>query len=72
MGLARAARRGATDRLEQEDLTFHNRVRWAYLRLAAANPSRYLVVDATLPVDAIHHLVNAYVFQLTADKKAAA
>ncbi|GGM53655.1 dTMP kinase [Dactylosporangium sucinum] len=72
VGLARAARRGAADRLEAETLDFHHRVRWAYLRLAAANPSRYLVVDAALPVDAIAHLVHAYVFQITADRKAAA
>lgn len=41
------------DRLEAEKLDFHARVRASYLELAAAEPGRFLVVDATLPVDEI-------------------
>ncbi len=36
------------DRFEQENLAFHRRVRDGYLKLAAGNPKRWLVVDATL------------------------
>jgi dTMP kinase len=39
------------DRLESEAAEFHARVRDAYLALAAAEPERFLVLDATLPVD---------------------
>jgi dTMP kinase len=39
------------DRLEAEAADFHTRVRDAYLALAAAEPGRFLVLDATLPVD---------------------
>jgi dTMP kinase len=39
------------DRLEAEADEFHARVRAAYLDLAAAEPERFLVLDATLPVD---------------------
>ncbi|GLI26175.1 hypothetical protein ARHIZOSPH14_04170 [Agromyces rhizosphaerae] len=39
------------DRLEAEGASFHARVRAAYLELAAAEPERFLVLDATLPVD---------------------
>jgi dTMP kinase len=46
VGLARAARRGAADRLEAEALDFHHRVREAYLSLADAEPGRYFVLDA--------------------------
>ncbi|MFG6443992.1 dTMP kinase [Microbacterium sp. P06] len=39
------------DRLEAEKSDFHARVRTAFLALAAAEPERFLVVDAALPVD---------------------
>ena len=41
------------DRLEAEAGEFHARVRAAYLGLAEAEPARFAVVDATLPVDEI-------------------
>ncbi|GAA4677016.1 dTMP kinase [Frondihabitans cladoniiphilus] len=41
------------DRLESEALDFHTRVRDAFLALAAAEPERFLVVDATRPIDDI-------------------
>jgi dTMP kinase len=41
------------DRLEAEASDFHDRVRSAYLVLAANEPERFLVVDAALPVDEI-------------------
>jgi len=37
------------DRLESEALDFHIRVRQSYLDIAAAEPERFLVIDATLP-----------------------
>jgi dTMP kinase len=52
-GLARVAGRGSADRLEAENLAFHDRVRRAFLDLAAKEPKRYLVVDATEDVQAI-------------------
>jgi dTMP kinase len=45
-GLARKEGRGK-DRFEQEDLAFHQRVRQGYLKLAASEPKRWLVLDAT-------------------------
>ncbi|GAA3760457.1 hypothetical protein GCM10022240_11400 [Microbacterium kribbense] len=41
------------DRLEAEQAEFHTRVRAAFLALAGAEPDRFLVVDASLPVDQI-------------------
>ena len=58
IGLARAARRSHADRLEAESLAFHQRVRQAFRDLAAADPDRYLVVDATQPVDVIAFTVR--------------
>jgi dTMP kinase len=53
VGLSRAAARGAHDRLETESLAFHERVRYAFLDLAAGDPRRYLVLDGTRPADEI-------------------
>lgn len=44
IGLARLHSR---DRLEAQPLEYHQRVRQAFLELAAAEPDRYIVVDAT-------------------------
>jgi len=43
------ARKGARrrDRFEQEDIAFHQKVRDGYLKLAADDPERWLVVDAS-------------------------
>lgn len=41
------------DRIEDEPVDFHERVRQAFLRLASAQPENYLVVDARLPIDEI-------------------
>ncbi|MFY1635679.1 dTMP kinase [Solwaraspora sp. WMMB335] len=62
VGLRRAQGRGAgADRLESESLAFHERVRYAFLDLAAADPRRYLVLDATRPVDELRAAVSARV-----------
>jgi dTMP kinase len=41
------------DRMEGESLEFHQRVRRAFLDMAAADPEHYLVLDARLPVGEI-------------------
>ncbi|WJK42036.1 dTMP kinase [Solwaraspora sp. WMMA2056] len=65
-GLTRAQRRGAgVDRLESESLAFHERVRYAFLDLAAADPKRYLVLDASRAPDELHDAVRTRVAPLT-------
>ncbi|WP_065571297.1 dTMP kinase [Microbacterium oleivorans] len=46
------------DRLEAEKTAFHERVRSAFLALADAEPDRFLVVDATQPIDAIAEAIR--------------
>ena len=65
LGLHRAALRrgkGAPDRFETEKLEFHNKLREAYLELAAREPERCVVIDggATPPkvAEAIWTVVN--------------
>jgi dTMP kinase len=50
-GLARARGRAEADRLESESIGFHRRVRDTFRALAAAEPGRYLVLDATRGTD---------------------
>lgn len=49
------------DRLEAEKAEFHERVRGAFLDLAAAEPDRFLVLDASLPVEHLAAAVRARV-----------
>ncbi|HTW12714.1 MAG TPA: dTMP kinase [Solirubrobacteraceae bacterium] len=52
--LARASDRGqAPDRLERESSAFFERIRAAYLQLAAAEPERVRVLDAAAPPAAV-------------------
>ncbi|GAB2929408.1 dTMP kinase [Micromonospora polyrhachis] len=68
VGLARVAERGAgIDRLENEAVEFHERVRYAFLDLAAADPKRYLVLDASQSAVEIAPTVLARVDGLRAD-----
>jgi dTMP kinase len=63
-GLARARRRrggAAADRFEAEEGAFHERLRRAFLDLAAAEPGRFVVVDADRPPEAVEDEVWAAV-----------
>lgn len=54
----------APDRLEREKVEFFEAVRSSYLELAAAEPERFLVVDARLTVDEIQSAIRARVDEL--------
>ncbi len=49
--VGRERRGDVHDRLESEADAFHSAVRRGYLELAAADPERYLVLDASQPVE---------------------
>jgi len=48
----------APDRLESEPVEFHTRVRSGFLTLAAADPGRYLVVDAAQEPEAVTTVIR--------------
>jgi dTMP kinase len=65
-GLRRKQQHAADDasqwnRMEQETLAYHQRVRAGYLAMAAAEPGRWLLVDAGQAVDAVQAVVQARV-----------
>jgi dTMP kinase len=68
-GLARMHGRGAADKLEQESLEFHERVREAFRMLAESDPRRYLVVDARQPAERIAEQVHAAVAGLLVPRR---
>jgi dTMP kinase len=61
-GLARKGKK--QDRFEQEELAFHRRVREGYLKLATAEPQRWLVVNASQSKRKIAEIIWQRVSQL--------
>jgi dTMP kinase len=51
------------NRLDLEAISFHQRVRDGYHQLAAAEPARWVVIDANRPVDAVQTAVQQAVFE---------
>ena len=65
-GLERAAARAANivdhnDRLEEEKIDFHHRVRECYLAIARREPQRVKVLDAALSIEELFQQVKAQV-----------
>jgi len=66
-GLAR--KRGKKqDRFEREDIAFHQRVREGYLKLAANDPQRWLVIDASQSKRKIAEIIWQRVSQLLSER----
>ena len=62
LGLGRAhSRGGAETRFEDKGAAFHMRLRDAYLAIAAAEPARCVVIDATQGLDAVEAAIWAAV-----------
>jgi len=66
-GLARKKTK-RQDRFERENIAFHQRVREGYLKLAASDPGRWLVVDATQSRAKIEQIIWQRVSQLFSRK----
>ena len=54
------------DRIEGESLEFHQRVRQAFLDMAAADPEHYLVLDARDTIESIHGQIRSRVASVLA------
>lgn len=65
VGMERVRQRGAaTDRFEQEQMAFFERVRQAYLLRAAQHPERYCVLDASQPLAVVQQQIVERLQQL--------
>jgi dTMP kinase len=58
-GLARTHQRGKVDRIEQADLTFHERVQQGFTALAQAHPHRIARINATQPEAIVSQEIQA-------------
>ena len=57
-GLRRREEGGSWNRLDEYSLEFHRRVRQGYLELVAAEPSRWVVIDASPSIEAVQDNVR--------------
>jgi dTMP kinase len=71
VGLDRVEARGTADRLEAESVSFHERVRYAFLDLAANDPKRYLVLDGTRPAEELTAAVAERIAPMLSEPTAA-
>lgn len=56
-GIKRKENQAELDRMEMEDMSFHERVVEGYRQLAQLYPERIFPVDATLPIEEIHSII---------------
>jgi dTMP kinase len=63
IGLARAAARSAADRFERLDREFHEKLRQGFQQIAAEDPTRCVLVDATGDPQTVHRAVVTAVEQ---------
>ncbi len=52
-GLARRQSAGGANHFDRSDIGFHERVRAGFLALAAADPARWHIIDASRPLDRV-------------------
>jgi dTMP kinase len=63
-GMQRVVTRGEKDRFEHEQVEFFERVRRAYLQLVEADPSRYIVIDASQSLESVQSDLNKALHEL--------
>jgi len=69
VGMARAEKRGAADRLDSEEASFYRRVRDGYLGLAAAEPERFAVIDASQEIEPVRDAIAVVINRLLSENR---
>lgn len=67
VGLARTAKRGGANRMDSEEAEFYKRVREGYLSLAAAEPERFAVIDASRDIGEVQAGIAREIRQLLSE-----
>ena len=62
-GLERTKKRGASDRMEQADLAFHQRVQQGFTQLAQDHPQRIVRIDASNSIEQVTQQVQKVLSQ---------
>ncbi|RLW53187.1 MAG: dTMP kinase [gamma proteobacterium symbiont of Stewartia floridana] len=60
-GLARAGQRSEPDRFEKQEMSFFEKVRAGYLEIAAREPHRVKIVDASKPLETVQQQIHSVV-----------
>jgi dTMP kinase len=63
VGLSRTRQRGAADRMEKNDVAFHERVRQGFQDLASDHPDRIVRIDANQAIDAVSNDIRTVMQQ---------
>jgi dTMP kinase len=59
---------GEWNRMDQKELEFHQRARSGYLQMAAEEPERWFVLDATQPIETLQASIRSRVKELLSGK----
>ena len=65
LGMQRVRNRGATDRFEEEKMSFFKRIRDTYLQLAKDNPQRFHIINTEPAIDEVYQKLKLVMDQLT-------
>lgn len=65
VGMERVRHRGETDRFEEEQLSFFNRIRDAYLKLANNDPNRFYIIDTQPAIEQVEKQLSHVLDRLT-------
>ena len=65
-GLQRKRKIGQ-DRFDSEEISFHSKIREGYLNLSAKEPARWLVLQASLPINKLGQLIWEHIRPLIAE-----
>lgn len=71
IGMSRieCSERSELDRLEQEKIEFHRKVHQGYIKIASQNKNRIVLIDGTMPIEAIKDEIISHVKKALANRK---